>query len=256
MTVTVVDTHVPVLECPKNITSCATDNSVEYPAPLAIDNCLILGGTFNLGTGLASGSPFPQGVTTNTYTYTDVSGNTGGCDFKVTILSPLTVGLDKVTHDIDHQNIGGIEVTVGGSQPGYTYEWLKDGVVVATTEDLSGIGEGVYTLWVTDAAGCKTEAGPFEVSSLVQTDNPAWADYIAVYPNPSSGRVFVLLPDELVNAEIDFEVFDALGRRVLERRSSRDKRVELDLSNLADGLYSVLIRMEQGQAAWKIVVHR
>ena len=256
ITVTFVDIEIPVLECPAGITRCATENQVEYAAPVAIDNCLILGGTFNLVTGLPSGSPFPQGTTTNTYTYTDASGNTGTCDFQVTILSPLAVGLDAILHDVGDQHIGGVQVSVAGSQPGYAYEWVQNGLVIATTEDLSGVGMGIYSLWVTDAAGCKTEAGPFEVSNLVGTGNPEWADYIAVYPNPSSGRVFVLLPDELVNAEVDFEVFDVLGRRVLEQRSIRDKRVELDLSNLAAGLYSVLIRVEQGQVVRKIVVNR
>ncbi|MCE7924292.1 MAG: T9SS C-terminal target domain-containing protein, partial [Haliscomenobacteraceae bacterium CHB4] len=254
--VTFVDTQAPVLECPANINRCHGNNIVEYPAPVALDNCLILGGTFELTAGLPSGSPFPQGATTNTYTYADVSGNTGSCSFQVTVLSPLDIQLDALVHDVNNQNIGSIQVTVGGSMPDYTYEWTLDGAVVATTEDISGIGMGLYTLWVTDAAGCKKEAGPFEVTSLVGTDDQGRLDYIAVYPNPSSGRVFAVLPDNLAGLEADFVVFDGTGRRVLEHRSIREKRVELDLSHLADGLYSILIRVEQGQTLRKIVINR
>lgn len=256
ITVTFVDTQVPVLECPANIVRCHGNNIVEYPAPVAIDNCLILGGTFDLTEGLPSGSPFPQGTTKNAYTYTDVSGNTGDCFFQVTILSPLTVNLDAIIHDVDNQHIGGIQVTVGGSMPGYTYEWLQNGQVVGTTEDLSGIGMGVYTLLVTDDVGCKTEAGPYEVTSLVAVNDPDWADLIAIYPNPSSGKVFAVLPDELVGSEVSITVFDGTGRKVLELQSSMKKQVALDLEGFADGLYSVLLRIEQGQTLRKIVVSR
>lgn len=256
ITVTFIDDETPVLECPASINRCAGNNIVEYAAPVAIDNCLILGGTFVLVNGLPSGSPFPQGSTMNTYTFTDVSGNTGACSFEVTILSPLAVSTDAIVHDVADQHIGSIQVSVSGSQPGYTYEWVLNGTVIATTEDLNGIGAGTYTLWVTDASGCKTEAGPFEVTSLVGTDSPDWADYIAVYPNPSSGRVFVVLPDELFDSEVRLTGFDATGKLVLEQNSSRAKQVEIDMSSLADGLYTVLIRTEQGQAARKITIHR
>ncbi|MCE7926862.1 MAG: T9SS C-terminal target domain-containing protein, partial [Haliscomenobacteraceae bacterium CHB4] len=256
LTVTVLDTEVPVLNCPGDITRCVGDNTVEYPAPVAVDNCLILGGTFELVNGLPSGSPFPQGTTTNTYTYADVSGNMGSCSFQVTVLSPLDIQLDALVHDINNQNIGSIQVTVGGSMPDYTYEWTLDGAVVATTEDLSGIGMGLYTLWVTDAAGCKKEAGPFEVTSLVETDDPDLTDRIALYPNPTSGVVFAILPDELVNSDVHFTVFDRTGRKMLEQNSSQGKRVTINLSGMASGLYSIVVRSEQGYGMHKIVTGR
>ena len=256
LTITFLDTETPVLQCPASVTRCAGDILVEYSAPVAVDNCLILGGTFTLVTGLPSGAPFPQGVTVNTYDYTDMSGNTGTCSFNVEILSPLTVSVDNVTHDVGSQNTGSIDVTVAGSQPGYTYEWMQNGVTIATTEDLANVGMGFYTLVTTDAAGCKTEIGPIEVSNLSDTKNPEWADQVAIYPNPTSGRVFVVLSDELSNKAIDLVVYDARGRLMLEQHGARQKRLELDLSDLASGLYSILIRMEGGVAVKKIAVNR
>lgn len=254
--VTFVDDEAPELECPDGIIRCSDDNTVEYAPPVAFDNCLVLGGFFNQTSGLPSGALFPEGTTMNTYTYTDMQSNTGSCSFGVTILSPLAVHLDTVVHDIDNQGIGGIQVTVGGSMPGYSYEWLKNGQVVGTTEDLSGAGAGVYTLLVTDAFGCKTEAGPYEVTSLVHTDNPNPADYIAVFPNPSAGLVFVLLPDELFDTDVYVTAFDARGRKVLEQQSSRQKRLTLDLTPFAGGLYSILIQTGEGQAVRTIFVVR
>src|SRR4029078_336071 len=86
-TVTVNDTEVPTITCPSNITQSADAGTcgavVTYTAPLGTDNCP--GATTAQTAGLASGSTFPTGTTTNTFTVTDASNNTASCSFTVTI---------------------------------------------------------------------------------------------------------------------------------------------------------------------------
>ena len=87
-TVTVTDAELPVITCPSDITQDTDANScdavVNFTAPTGTDNCP--GATTVLGAGgLASGSTFPLGATTNTYTVTDASGNEASCTFTVTI---------------------------------------------------------------------------------------------------------------------------------------------------------------------------
>jgi len=254
--VEIVDDLAPEVTCPANIVQCADNRTVQYLAPVATDNCLMLGGFFELLEGLPSGSQFPTGTTITTYTFTDASGNVGGCSFTVTILTPIAVAVDELAHDIGGQGIGKVLVSTSGSQPGYTYEWKRDGQTVATTEDLVGVGAGTYTLVVTDDKGCTTVAGPFVVDNLVGTDAPDWADLVAVYPNPTAGRVSVSLPDGALGSDLRFAVFDATGRLVLEQRAAPQKVTELDWSALADGLYTLLVRTERGQAAYKVVLDR
>jgi hypothetical protein len=81
-TVTVQDTTPPQITCPANITTTtggAPTVVVNYPAPVATDNCP---GT-TVVCSPASGASFPVGVTTVTCTATDASGNTATCSFTV-----------------------------------------------------------------------------------------------------------------------------------------------------------------------------
>jgi len=255
--VEIVDNLAPQLSCPADILHCFDEQLIQYQAPVATDNCLILNGKFDLVEGLPSGSQFPIGVTNTAYTFTDASGNVGGCTFTVTILTPITVVVNQLAHDVGGQGIGKILVSTSGSQPGYTYDWQRNGQTVATTEDLTGVGAGAYTLIVTDAEGCTTAAGPFVVDDLVSTNAPDWADMVSVYPNPTAGRVTVTLPDIALGAtELLFVVFDATGRLVLEQYTAAQKQTVLDWSALTNGLYTLRVRTQQGQAVFKVVLDR
>ena len=59
-----------------------------------------------------------------------------------------------ITHELSNSscdnNNGSIDVSVSGGTAPYTYYWVNG----ATTQDISGIGSGDYTLIVTDANGC------------------------------------------------------------------------------------------------------
>jgi hypothetical protein len=84
-TVTVQDTTAPVVTCPANQTAECNNGSggatVNYAAATATDNCDTVTPTCNP----ASGSTFAKGTTTVTCTASDTSGNTGSCQFTVTV---------------------------------------------------------------------------------------------------------------------------------------------------------------------------
>ncbi|APG59411.1 hypothetical protein LPB144_02855 [Christiangramia salexigens] len=85
-TVTVTDSEDPVLNCPQDmIVTTVTGESyaiVEFQDATATDNC---GATVEQTAGPASGSQFPIGTTTVTFTATDAAGNTTECSFTVTV---------------------------------------------------------------------------------------------------------------------------------------------------------------------------
>lgn len=257
ITITVVDNLPPALVCPSSVVRCFGDNVVQYPAPVATDNCLGNGGMFDLVSGLPSGSPFPLGTTTVTYTYTDADGNVGACTFEVTVLTKLEVSLDTILDDKGGLNIGAVRINVNGSLSPYTFEWFQNGVLLAnTSEDLEGIGNGSYTVIVTDEVGCTATAGPFVVDSLVSTKQvPDWANGLLIMPNPTSGQLSVIFPTQLFD-DVRLTVFDMTGRLVLQQQTEAPARMDIDLSVVPDGLYTVLLRVRDQVLARKIVVSK
>jgi gliding motility-associated-like protein len=85
-TVTLTDDIPPVFNtCPSNITLDTDENceaAANWTEPEVSDNC----GPIDLQSDIASGSTFPIGTTTVTYTATDEGGNTAQCSFDVTVV--------------------------------------------------------------------------------------------------------------------------------------------------------------------------
>lgn len=84
--VTVVDNTAPVISCPANIVlepTCPSGAIATFADATATDNCGVQ--SVARTAGPASGSVFPIGTTTVTFTATDIHGNTASCSFTVTV---------------------------------------------------------------------------------------------------------------------------------------------------------------------------
>ena len=132
-TVNVVDTTPPILSCPSDIVAsfdpAVNGAVVNYTAPVGTDSCSTA--TTTQIAGLASGSTFPVGTTTNTFEATDTAGNKTQCSFKVTIALTSIIGLDTVS--------------IGGS--GFVDSYSSAGGYPATKGSLANIlSNGTITL--------------------------------------------------------------------------------------------------------------
>src|SRR5439155_1559063 len=90
----------------------------------------------------------------------------------VTIAQPaaLVVGETHVDVSCFGGSTGAIDLTVTGGAAPYSYAWSNE----ATTQDLTGLGAGSYSVTVTDAKGCTatqsvTIAQPAAALSLGET---------------------------------------------------------------------------------------
>lgn len=130
---------------------------------------------------------------------------------------------------------GSVDITITGGSGPYTFLWSNG----ATTEDISGVAPGVYTVMITDANGCVT-SGTFTVSFTIGINTPVIAEGITLYPNPAHEQMTI----ESKGMTIDkMEVMNIVGQLVfvVEPRTSK---VLLSTETFDQGVY--LVRLHIG----------
>lgn len=176
------------------------------------------------------------GLIAGTYTVTvhDANGLTGGCaaTATITITQPtaLTQNVNAFTYP-SGTNIscfglsdGSTNLTIGGGVPGYTYTWSNG----ATTEDLSGVPAGNYSVTVTDANGCIITSSITLTQPLILASN--------VVPSVYAGGFN--LSGCISDGSIDLSVSGGnAGYTYLWSNGSTTQ----DISSLTAGTYSVTV---------------
>lgn len=161
----------PTVICPNDVTVQSQTCSTTYNYNVtANDNCTA-SLTPTLTSGLASGSTFPLGSTTNIYKATDLAGNIGTCSFKVTVLditppvvtcpTPITVNAgadceERVAFQVSVQdNCQGVDVsglTLLGNVGNHAYYVSNNTVTNWNVADADARLRGGHLATITSAA--------------------------------------------------------------------------------------------------------
>ncbi|MFN5149658.1 MAG: T9SS type A sorting domain-containing protein, partial [Flavobacteriia bacterium] len=134
----------------------------------------------------------------------------------VNIANGLTVSITAVTDDVCGQGVGAINASTTGAA---SFSWSNG----ATTEDLSGVSGGSYTLTISDGAGCSATA-----STIVPNQTGSLAITFSNVSNETCG-----------NSEgfIDIEV----GGTGPFSYDWSDNSISQDILSLSSGVYTVII---------------
>ncbi len=169
--VTVTDHVNPVVTAPASQAFCYAGSTYSLPSLVASDNCgvasiayTISGATQRSGSGADASGTFNPGVSTISWTVTDIHGNTATASSTVSVNSALTssiadvYALNSYTDDKNTIYLGygpsslTVNATVNGGTAPYTYAWSTG----ASSQSISVSAEGTYIVTITDAKGCQT----------------------------------------------------------------------------------------------------
>lgn len=186
------------------------------------------------------------GLGENTYTLTVTDAE--GCITEISqeIIEPVEIeATATITIEVLGSD-GGINVTITGGAPGYTYSWSNG----EETEDISGLEAGVYTLTVTDENGC-TKDFDFVVDSQLGIQNYT-SNGFELYPNPATDAVTITNNNQL--QIISVRLYNSLGQVVFVDEKRSTSNYTMDVSEMANGVYYFVLNTQNQLQTMKLII--
>lgn len=238
------------------------ENVDNFEAEISNTHVLCFGGNDATGTvDIISGtSPYtyewsdgqvtPTAVDLEAGTYTVTVTDANGCieEFEILVEQPDEIEVASSISNEVFGDDGEITVTVIGGVPDYTYLWNTG----ETTEDISGLAGGIYTLIVTDENGCEVEF-VFEVGSQLSLEDFG-EGLFKVYPNPATTELRISnSSDKALNS---IRLYNSIGQIVLDQTPETFGEHIIDVSYFASGVYYVVLDVEGQLVKTKILIEQ
>jgi PKD repeat protein len=116
-----------------------------------------------------------------------------------------------------------------------------------------GVGSTTVTYNYTNANGCSGTAQTTVTVDACASIGENELDLISVYPNPSTGSFTILSGEVNLNA---IKVFNALGQVVYEVNGLQTVKQDVDLRNMAKGVYTLRVLTDVGTQHIPIVLEK
>jgi hypothetical protein len=208
---------------------------------------------YDFGAGFgASGSVTGLSAGVQTVTIQDGNGCTGTASG--TVNQPSTINANSSVTDETFGLDGEIDLTVTGGVAPYSYSWTGPAGFTATSEDITGLASGLYSVTITDDNGCVITATDILVDSFIGLlENGEFS--FAVYPNPSDGLFNINFNGQTAESAI-VRVYDLAGRIVYLSEIDNIGNMIIDISNKANGTYILEILVDKTAQKKRIIKSR
>ncbi len=181
--------------------------------------------------------------------YTVIIFDANGCRFEKTyeVMAPDLIFVDANVQ-ASFGNNGSIELLVlGGTKP-YKYLWSTGD----TTQMISELIPGTYTVTISDANGCMN-VQRYDVQNKVSVIDVKENSSIQVLPNPFEEILKVF--SSVVNIE-SVELHSLEGQKIFEFKGLHSNWINLNVQSIPAGYYLLKIKDSHGQSYNRSVVKR
>ena len=182
-----------------------------------------------------------------TVTLTDNSGCTDEATFNVLQPDSIGVSFTKSNSTTGTSCDGDISITATGGAGGFIYSWSHDATL--TTADAQNLCPGTYSISITDIEGCQVvqEINISEITGVNEVDKNSFS----IYPNPTSGRVFLNGNWQSIN---NVRLVDISGRSVKTWKTLESN--ELSMEEIDNGRYILVLESDTKKAYQSIILTR
>ncbi len=203
-------------------------------------------------------------MATQTGNYTVTTTVAGGCS-AVSAAVSVTVNskpnpVITVVGDLNICATGTVQLRVK-NKAGDTYQWYKDGVVIAgaTTNVYIATAIGSYYARQTSPAGCFKNSAPVSVTSSCRSEADQEWDW-TVTPNPATTYIDIAISSDGTNSVHSVQIMNMLGEHIAHSdlnptQSGEVIRLQLP-EGIADGPYVVILFTPSGQYSRQFIVSR
>lgn len=146
-------------------------------------------------------------------------------------------------------NDGAINVTMSGATT-YTFDWST----TETTEDISGLNPGTYTVVVTSAEGCDSTMIFDVLNTASIEENDLLEISMSIQPNPAS-TYFTVKFNLPQGKDGEVRITDALGKLIQKNNVNGIEELIINSSNFAPGTYFVSLTSEQVTKMERLIIY-
>ncbi|HEY4654366.1 MAG TPA: SprB repeat-containing protein, partial [Cyclobacteriaceae bacterium] len=169
-----------------------------------------------------------NGIAAGDYTVTIKDSNGAGVELTETMTEPSSLTVSgELSHEACGNGGGAVDITVTGGAAPYSFNWNSG---LATTEDLSSLHAGTYSVVVTDNTGCTVE-------SAFVIDNQAQLSITGTTTMPACGQA---------NGDVDITVSG--GTEPYTYLWSNGSTTQ-DIQGIGPGNYKVIVNDANGCSA-------
>jgi len=157
--------------------------------------------------------------------------------------------------------LGGSVTLNANTGAGLTYQWLKNGISISGAVSSSYVAttKGNYSAFISNSVLCSETSNTINVDvpcipidpnqDRISQSTAVSSKEIKVFPNPGTG-IFVI---EAPSGQL--QIFDSIGR-IVKSTYLHNNEMTLDLSDIADGIYTLKLKTEKYLFIQKVILNR